>query len=494
MSRFAVAAAVACALAGSAVAAGPYDDLLKHASAHTNTVVLIDVKEAYASPLAQKEKWAEKARNNGYGGLGFVPPEAERVAITGEINLTTMVRDFQIGFVKVPNLPNFKDLAAREGGTTDTIADKLTVLSPRNVYFTSFGGGTLAAVYPADRQYIARWLKADRADKLPGLVPYLRKAADDASESTIVIALDLEDVVDPAVLRFGLGVSPVMAKHKDANQLALSVFLSRAKGLTLSAKVDEGINGTLVVEFSDDVDRYKSVLKDLFLEVIEAYGVSVAGMEKWEAKFGQKTMTLSGPMAAGDLKRLVSLFAFPHPGMFEEQPPAGDEPNAAATRRYLAGVAAVLNDVKTMRQSSNYAKTATWHDKAASQLEQITRRNVDPAAVDFAYQSAKRLRAISASLRGVPIDVNALAQKGYVYTERIPVWGGWGPHWGGWWGGYRALAFAPTTVQTNVPQVQGEMARVIADDQKRRIEAWTQIDQLLSDTRRKLGEKYKTDF
>jgi hypothetical protein len=80
-----------------------------------------------------------------------------------------------------------------------------------------------------------------------------------------------------------------------------------------------------------------------------------------------------------------------------------------------------------------------------------------------------------------------------VYAQRMPYYG-WGPHWGGWWGGYRALAFAPTAVQTNVPEVQGEMAKVIAGDKKKRLETWTQIDQLLAEARRKLSDKYKTNF
>jgi hypothetical protein len=33
-----------------------------------------------------------------------------------------------------------------------------------------------------------------------------------------------------------------------------------------------------------------------------------------------------------------------------------------------------------------------------------------------------------------------------------------------------------------VPEVLGEMAKVIADDQKRRVETWTQIDHIISET------------
>jgi hypothetical protein len=170
----------------------------------------------------------------------------------------------------------------------------------------------------------------------------------------------------------------------------------------------------------------------------------------------------------------------------------GDAPTAAATQRYVSAVRAILEDVKRLN-SNSYGRTATWHDKAAVQLEQLSRRNVDPLAVDAAYATSRKLRAIAGSLRGVPIDVSAVAEKGYLFTQYTPVYG-WGPYGGGWWGGYRVLGFVPTDTRTNLPEVQGEMARVVADDQKRRIATWTQIDEIMSATRRKLSDKYKTDF
>lgn len=475
-----------------ALAANPYDDLLKHASSNTNALVLLDLKQAYASPLAKKEKWADRVRQNGHGGLGFFPAESELLAIAAEVNLTTMVREHQIGFVKVNNLPNFNSLAAREGGNTDEIADQLTVFSPRNVYFTSFPGGTFAAVSPADRQFLSRWLRANKAGKLSPLAPYLQAAADSARGNTVTIALDLQDSVDPGLLQFGLGASPVMVKHKGFNLKGLSVFLARAKGLTFAARVTDAVSASITVEFADDTQNYKGFLKDLFLEVIDSYGVSIPGLEQWEAKITEKTLTLSGPMAPEDLRRAVSLFAFPQPDL---EPPSAtgdqDGPNAAATKRYVVAVDEILKDIKSKMDSTNYYKTATWHDKAAQQLEHLSYRSVDPIAVDAARQAARNLRLISDSLRGVPVDINAATSKAYIYGQSNPYWG-WGPHWGGWWGGYRR--YNSVSVQTNLPQVQAEISKTVADDQKKRTATWTQIDQLMSDARRKLTDKYKTGF
>jgi hypothetical protein len=91
-------------------------------------------------------------------------------------------------------------------------------------------------------------------------------------------------------------------------------------------------------------------------------------------------------------------------------------------------------------------------------------------------------------LRGVPIDTNALASQQY-YSSRPSI----GVVPGGWWG-WQPFVFGPTQVETNIPEIQAKMAKVVADDQKRRVEAWSQIDRTLVDTRRKLSMKYKADF
>src|SRR5580765_4375189 len=119
MLRIALTVVLVFTAARFAPAAGPYDDLLKHTTPYTNSLVLIDVKAAFASPLAKAEKWAEQTRSNSHGGLGFVPSDAEVIVIAGEVNLTTLVRDFQVGLVKVRSTPGMRELATREGGTLD---------------------------------------------------------------------------------------------------------------------------------------------------------------------------------------------------------------------------------------------------------------------------------------------------------------------------------------------------------------------------------------
>ncbi len=493
MLRTALAAGLLVfALACPVRAAGPYDDLLKHTSPNTNTLVLIDVKAAYASTLAKAEKWADKGQRGDRGGLGFIPNDAETVVIGAEINLNTVTRDFQVGLAKVShNVPEMRELAAQEGGTADEIAGRLAVLSPRNVYFTTLPGAQFVAVYPADRQYTARYLKAVKANKTGILSPYLAGAVGKATGNSVTIAVDLEDVFDKTLLKISLGASPSVAKIKTADVSLLAAFMSGTKGMTFAAKINDEIRGSFTIDFVGDPNDFKRTLPDLFRELLEGQGIAISGFGNWEAKFTDHTMTLSGPVGTSDMRRILSLFAFPQlPG--EPDPKLkGNEFSPDMTRRYLMAIDTILSETRAMQKSPNYDKMATWHDKAADQIDHLSRRNVDVIAADGAFQVTKQLRAIAQSLRGVPIDKKALESQEYYYSSG----GGYSPGIGGGWFGWRPYLYQnPSYVTTNIPEIQAKIAKVVADDEKQRLESWSAIDRFMQEARRKLNDKYKMDF
>ncbi len=371
MLRFApVAGLFALILSGTATAAGPYDDLLQHVPSHTNTLALIDVKAAFASPLAKKEKWDEKGTPDNRGGLGFVPRDAELVVIAADVNFNTLSRDAQIGLVKVRNVPTMRDVATREGGTSDEIADRLAVLSPRDIYITTLSASELAVVYPADRQYTARWLRAVKAKKTGDLSPYLKKVADKAADSTLTIALDLEDMVDKTILKVTLPASPSVNKVKGLDINLLSIFLSGIKGITFSAKVTDSITGSLAVEFVGDPSRYRKTLPDLFRELIEGQGIAIDGFEGWEPKFTETTMTLTGSLTTADLKRIISLFAFPSPAGERDPDVKGNAPSVGMTKPLPYGSGhdpdrhQEAQDEPELREDGNVAREGRRPDRA----------------------------------------------------------------------------------------------------------------------------------
>lgn len=488
MSRFVPVVLAALLVAPLCEAAGPFDDLLPAVPPQANTLVLVDIRAALKSPLAKAEDWTGDITKRYRSGVGVVPPAAEAYVVASQVNLSTMTRDYQVGLVRVPVLPTVRGLAEKDGGAVTDIGGQAVALSPRDVYFATPRAQLVAAVYPADRQATARWLRHVGTTKSADLAPYLKQAAADAPGRAVTVAVDLSEAVDPVLLRLGLAASPIVVKYKGLNVDGLARLVASAKGLTFAAEVTDGVAGRLRVDFGYDPSPYKRVLKDLLLELLNDQGASLRSVEGWEAGFDGNAMTLAGPMTTADLRRVMSLFAFPTAG--GDEPPAekGGAVSVAATQRYLAAVEAVLADIRGTKDSPDYGKTATWHEKAAAQLDHLSRQGVDPAATAAADAAANRLRAIAGSLRGVPIDTDALNAKSYVYAQRLPAYG-----WGGWWN-WRAYAFAPTAVQTNLPEIRGQIAKVVADDQKRRLELWGEVDSAMSAARNQLMEKYKAKF
>ena len=491
MLRFAPVLVMILTAPRLAIAESPFDTLLPDVPPATNTLVLVDVRAAYSSPLAKSDKWADEYFEKYKSGIGFVPPGAEAAVIASEVNLSSMTRGHQIGLVKVSRLPTIRGLAEREAGTVSVIQGTSVVNSPRDVYYTTLGGSTVAAVYPADRQATARWLHHATESKTTQLSPYLGKVVAGHKDAAVTIAVDLADSLDPALLNIAFQYSPAVVKQGGVNVGALARFVATARGLTFNAVIADGITGTVKIDFGADSAPFKKTLHDLFLELLADQGIHFPGIETWEPTYDAGSMSLSGPLDAADLRRVLSLFAFPGATSPESPTAKPGEVSGGATKRYWAAVMTVLDDTRKLRERlkdpRDYSKLATWFDKSAVQIEQLNQHGVDPLAIEVGHESAKRFRAIAGSLRGVPIDVDALSQKGYYYVQS-QAW----PVWGGWWN-WRGLAFSQN-IKTNVPQVRGEMARVIADDQKKRIDAWTQIDQIVSESRQKLSEKYMDKF
>lgn len=465
----------------------PYDDMLKLVPPGANVLALVNVKAAHDSPVAKAEKWADDLAKKYRSGVGLVPADATQVLIATQVNLMAMTRENQLGLVRLGSNITIPELVNREGGTRDDLLDQLVVLSPRNVYFAPLPRSVLAAVYPADRQETARLIQHARKPSDAALSPFLRQAADGAGDATVVVAVDLTNAIPPGIVRQGLAVSPIIVKRKVTELDRLARIVASVRGLTLTVKTGDAITGTIRVEFALDPTQFRLTLHDLFLEQVEEQGAAIAGLEKWESKVDGTSMTLTGPLTTADLRRITSLFAFPGAAGAEAEA-AKDQPSVPMTQRYLAAVDAILTDISRAKDSPNYDKTATWHDKAAAQIEHLSRRGVDPIAVEGALESARRLRAIAGSLRGVPIDMNALAAKPAYELGDLMVFGGglgWGRGVFGNWG---------FNIQNNVPQIQAKMTKVIADDQRKRAEAWSQINQAMGEAKRKLGEKYKAEF
>lgn len=472
-------AALALVLWSGRAPAGPNDELLKTVPPTANVFALFDVKELLASPIGQKAGWIQKTDENYRAGVGIIPPGTDRLAVSGQLNLAGGAWAWKAAVLEGQGLPTPADVAAREKGEVDEVAGFPVVLSPRRAYFVGLSPARQAVFQPASRADLSAWARQSQSPAAQGPSKYLAGAVKWAQTAPVVISVDLTDSIDPVTARDVAG-SLFTVIDKNTNLAAFGKFLSKTRGVTLTVKATDHLQASVRVDFAESPIKFEKVVKAAFLEILDNEGAAVPEMEKWEMGLGDSSMILSGTLSPESFGRIVGLFSFPKAGG-EMAEPAG--PSGPATKRYYLGVNAAIEDVRQLSKESRYEKTALWHEAAARKIEHLDPRGVDPTMVETGLGVAKRLRAMAGSLRGVPIDAAQLQSTQYAYVWAQPAWGLWG------------FPLGPTNISanTNIPQVQAQIGKVVAGDVKNRQQLWEQISGDMSQTRAKMVAKYK-DF
>jgi hypothetical protein len=355
----------------------------------------------------------------------------------------------------------------------DELDGHAVALSPRGVYFVGLKPGERLAVFqPTSRQALGNWTSHLSTGAKPAR--YIGEAEKLTASNQVVIALDLTHAIDPVAAReVAAGLFSVV--DKGVNAAEFGKFLSRARGVTFTARAAEGgLRGGLRLDFSDNPLKYEKVLRSAVVETMAGEGAELPDVAKWQSSFGEYSFTLTGPLAPESLEHVLGMFSFPQVG----EAKAPTMPTGPATRRYIDSVRRLADDVLKMAQTGKPEKTVMWHETGAKKIEHLDPRGVDPDALQYGLFVADRLRAIAGSLRGVPIDLDRLARSAYSIHVVRPF-----PFW--WWGGGPVGDF-----QTNVPEVRAKMEKVIAEDQKNRQQLWSQIERSYAEVRQKLAVKY----
>src|SRR4029077_13623480 len=102
-------------------------------------------------------------------------------------------------------------------------------LSPRRGYFGFQSSGIIAISHSMPRQDFSRWVRSARKPESPGISKYLHDAVAANKNAHIVVAMDLQDLIDPTSARAGLQRSGVVPKESELDSL-VNVLCS-ARGL-----------------------------------------------------------------------------------------------------------------------------------------------------------------------------------------------------------------------------------------------------------------------
>jgi hypothetical protein len=370
----AIVAVTACTLS---VAHADFPDMTRRVPSDANVIVYMDVERLMASPLAANEGWKSKQAEDFANRPMAVPPTVTKLVRAASVNLDVGETAWQIAVLEAKSLPTLESIAKQEKGHVDTVAGTKAVWSPRGAYAYKVSNNALGVMFPADRQFLSRWIK----EKPGQYSSYLLDASKDmaASGAQILIAMDLEDLVQPQLIQERMKAMRSL-KDSKVNRDDLAKTLVSIKGVKFSVAVRDKATGKVTVDFGGDASTLKEVGKPLLLEVLENRGLALEDMDAWKASTTESSFVLEGDLLKSGLMRLSSLLELPSLPLdesAEEQVNARD-PKLYATQNHFKSVVALLSDLNEKRKDfQNPGHAAGWWETYALRISRLPVANVD---------------------------------------------------------------------------------------------------------------------
>jgi len=420
-----------------------FDELAAKIPASANAIVLLDGQRLLASPLAVKEGWKEKYEQAFASGLVSIAPDTQKLVLASQLDYEYMRPQWEVAVADVAKPRSAVEVARLTKGTLDPIGDTPAVALRDNAYAIELGPKRVAAMAPANRQSVARWLREVAGRTAPALSPYLKGTLIASQQSPIVVAFDLEDAVPADVIQAKLAASGAL-KEKNVDVAAAAKALSGIRGVVLEVAVTDGSFGRLLVHFNRDASVLNPVAKSLLLEILGDLGASIADIAEWKVTTEPQRIILNGPLSAAGRKRVFSLIDNPLGSLIAaEHAPVSESDRlqtrqAAASQQYFKALTSVLDDVRTeSKDAKTFGQNALWFDKWARKIDKLPLVNVDKELLDFGQYISSNLRNMAAAMRGIGIQSGARTAQVYQqvstsYEAGMSYWGGGASYYTEW--------------------------------------------------------------
>ena len=184
-------------------------------------------------------------------------------------------------------------------------------------------------------------------ESYPQFTPYIQEAIDYAEKSgtELIMALDVTDALDPAVVKARVDESPVVAEKKlDAAEVT-AVLLS-LKGVMLGVTLGEKPYGSVKVDFGRDPKALEGSAGQMLLNALAKHGAMIDDFQSWKEAVKGNTITFSGYLTTTGLRQIISLMDTPvtsavatdEPAPLPELPALDQDPAAVAAQKYFSSV------------------------------------------------------------------------------------------------------------------------------------------------------------
>jgi hypothetical protein len=480
---------------GPARAADTFAELLKQVPPQANAVLFLDVKAAYESPLAVREKWGQQQDTQYLGGVSRFPRAANKLVAASQLSPGNLENAWEVSLLQVPKEVTASQIARAEAGSLDSLASMDVVLLPRNGYAAILEPGTVGVQRPANRQEMARWLRLVRSPSRAPVSPYLERAAALAGRQTpAVLAIDLTDVFDPDGVRRRLAANPLLREQK-ADLDRLTRLIAGMRGLTLLIRIEDALSGELRLDFAESPMALAGLAVPLIGRALDSMGAHIENLRNWKSEVRDNAIVLRGPLSRPEVRLLLSPLLHPATAVQTQPPAAGPPPAGApaqydprlvASLRYFHSVKKLLDDLYNYKAKS-FAALSTWHNKTAKAIDELPVLNVDEELLKYGRAVSVTLRQMATFTRGVG-DRNAIVEsQTQEVLATVPTATFYGP-WGGGW------TYGNLTNVNNYGAVYGMMATNKAAEGQVRSQTWTNINEATAQVRQKMSQKYNVEF
>jgi hypothetical protein len=506
-----------------------FGPLLSRIPAGANTLVMLDVKAIRSSLFVVNTPASEKNIQAQVSRYVFGGKELDRAVLAADLNPATIMPNWEAVVVETNVDVVLADVAERQNGRVEQLGSMQAAWLPMNVYVVPFTSRLIGMRFPADRRFASDWANHPALPDTNALSPYLREAATypETVGTEIIMALDLENAVDPGAIRQNLNdTEAIKGKNVDLDRLAQ--VLASIRGVTLGVRVTTNVTGSLRIDFKEDITMTADYAKSLILEKLARFGASIDEFYDWDVRVTTNTLFLSGTLSAKGLRRILTLVDPPAPdlaasgysgtasgtpgasGTAAGTPGASDaaaatpgtsstaggppaaEGSPQKTFEYYKQLETLVDDVKNPNPRSvvGTGEVAVWMDRYARKIDQLPILGVDEQLVDFSATVAQAIRDMGVQYRGVGIEASKYSsnagREGGFHSE------GYAYGYGGYWGGYEggAWEFPQKTLAASTVAKRTGRANVSGN----RADLWRQIDDDMASARRELTKRYEIEF
>ncbi len=449
-----------------------------------NTVSIVRLKKPSATPQEQRDRWARILQEHfGDDRTGFLS-WGETLLIGSLFHPSVPEEAWATGVMKLPKQVGFSDIAKSQNANVDSLSGVPVVKSRAGNYLVKFPGDVIGLYRPGIRQDAANWIASAKQEKSITIESYLQRAID--KQGDVVLALNLTNVLDPQFVKSKIEKDERFVKHQQLIDRIVPL-IAGLRGITLSATTGEKIECEISIDFSSDIKKFSSIMKTLFLSVLEDNGAMIDEFPSARISTSGNSLILRTQLSEESLHRILSLVTpmSPPSGSFSNnsehtikspvikknnKTTAGPSEKERATKKYFEAVSKKIANLQRANQKAkNYKSTIAWHENFARTIERLPTKNVEREFLGFGQRTAERFRELAASLEEQQVKVNLQRQTLTYQTDYDPGWASLN-----WWGG---VGYRPPNlkVKSNIEQVRKAIAREEMKGYEERKKIWLKI-------------------